>query len=94
MEIVKALLNSGAHLNTHNPLSGDTALMDAVNLGYLAVVRLMIANGADVNATGKWGETVLSQVISARESAARLGRAGDAHKLAQIIQVLQSVGAR
>jgi ankyrin repeat protein len=46
----KALIAGGANVNTKEPTHGQTALMWAVSNQHPAVVQLLIANGADVQA--------------------------------------------
>jgi uncharacterized protein len=41
--------------------SGETALMLASKGGYIEIVKMLLAAGADVNAKGKYGETTLIQ---------------------------------
>jgi ankyrin repeat protein len=47
----------GAHINAR--LWGKTPLMEAVEAGHLAAARILVENGADVNARTRSGTTAL-----------------------------------
>ena len=71
---VEKLLKAGADVNIKNSLSGDTALMSAVQMhsnmqGREICVKLLIKSGTDVNARAKDGSTAL---IEAGEHASML----------------------
>jgi ankyrin repeat protein len=53
VDTVKALLERGAKVNAAEAFRGQTALMLAANEGHGAVVKALIAAGADVNARTK-----------------------------------------
>ena len=94
IEIVKSLLKAGADPNIRDSFSGMTPLMEAAGLGNVVATQLMIKNNADVNVYDKWGETVLDQVLEARESAIRGGRRGEAHNLGRVLNLLENVSAK
>lgn len=52
-----------ADVNAKNKY-GNTALMDAVFIGGLEVVKYLIKRGADVNAKDKYGDTELMKAAS------------------------------
>ena len=59
---VEELLSRGADVNTLDPRYPQLArpaLMTAASLGYSEIVRLLLANGADVNARDAGGGTAL-----------------------------------
>lgn len=43
--------------------AGDTVLHSAAQWGHKKIVELFLANGADVNATNKWGQTALHYAV-------------------------------
>lgn len=47
---VRELLDAGVDVDARDPRSGKTALLYAAYYGHLAVVRALLAGGADVNA--------------------------------------------
>lgn len=94
VEIVKALLKSGADPNVKDSFSGMTPLMSAAGLGNVVAVQLMLENNANVNVRDKWGETVLDQVLEARDSAIRSDRRGDAHNLSRVLTLLEKANAK
>lgn len=58
VEIVKLLLDAGAHVNVQNS-EGNTPLMLAVSSSNTDVVTLLLARGADVNAKSREGYAAL-----------------------------------
>ena len=63
VEMVKALLEGGARTEERD-MYGSTALMGAATYGHTAVVKALIAAGADVNAkNAKFGTTALDATI-------------------------------
>lgn len=79
-EIVKLLLDRGAHINIKDEEHGATALLYAVNAGQTEIVKLLIDRSADVNLKSKEGYTALS--------IARMG------KKSEIIKLIEAVGAK
>jgi ankyrin repeat protein len=59
VDVVKALLAHGAHVNATEHLRGQTALMWAVAEAHLDVVEILIRHGADVHARSMRGSTPL-----------------------------------
>lgn len=60
-EIVKLLLDHGAHANTASGGIGCTALMLAAGKGHTEVVELLLNKGADVDAINNCGRTALME---------------------------------
>lgn len=79
-EIVKLLLDRGAHINIKDEEHGATALLYAVNAGQTEIVKLLIDRSADVNLKSKEGYTALS--------IARMG------KKSEIIKLIEAVGTK
>lgn len=48
MDVVKALLESGASIEDHNE-NGHTPLMEAGSAGHVAVAQVLLENGAGIN---------------------------------------------
>jgi len=61
VEIVEKLLAKGADVNAKSPRQGRTPLHEAVDAGRYKTARLLIAAGANVNATDYEGNTPLSE---------------------------------
>ncbi len=61
-EIIKLLLDYGAHLETKN-IVGDTALALAVIRENLKIVEFLLSNGADVNTRNNYGRTPLFTAV-------------------------------
>jgi hypothetical protein len=88
LDIVKALLAAGADVNaasrnTGNFDSGMTPLMVAAGEGFEDIVRLLLDNGANVNARTPNGETALS-----------LARQDHAEEQRGVIRILEAAGAK
>ncbi len=60
LEIAKLLLERGANVNTHQEGSLDTALIEAAESGWLELVDVLLAHGADVHRTNCIDTTALS----------------------------------
>jgi len=58
MEVIKALIAAGADVNIATD-GGNTAIQEAALQGNLAIAKLLIEKGANVNSTNKWNETPL-----------------------------------
>ncbi len=56
---VESLLEKGADPNARDEATGITPLMDAAKAGNIEIARLLIDNGADVNAKDRNGRAVL-----------------------------------
>jgi ankyrin repeat protein len=72
INLVKLLLDKGARLNTADD-SGDTALIEAADSGgpeYTAIVKLLLARGADVHANGD--RAILSAARNAEPEVVKL----------------------
>jgi hypothetical protein len=70
---VDKCLVGGCNVNASDPKMGKSALMTAVESGNLSCVELIVNNGADLLATDESGQTVLHQVVHAKnEPALRL----------------------
>jgi len=61
---LKVLLHSRAEVNTSQPRSGTTPLMQAVVSGNLAMVKLLLMHGANKHATSDSGLTALMLAAS------------------------------
>ncbi len=59
IDAVKAFLTSGIDINIKDTTFGHTALIIAANNGHAGVVKLLLENGADINATSYAGITAL-----------------------------------
>jgi Ankyrin repeats (3 copies) len=73
---VERSLAAGARLDTAAPIDGKTALFRAAIFGHADLVRELLKKGADPNARGNDGKTVLEIVTAARNeehNAARIG---------------------
>ena len=81
LDAVSAALTLGSNVNAVNP-AGETALHIASAQGYVDVVKLLAANGADVNVRNARGLTPLA-VLMGRPGAKRQG----------MIDLLRSLGA-
>lgn len=57
-EVVEALLDSGADINTRDE-QNQTALHQAASRGHTPIVKLLLEHGADVNAKNLFGQTPL-----------------------------------
>ena len=62
-EMVKIFLANGVNVNKLDCEEEDTALICAVRKENIDLVRLLLANGADVNVTNHWGDTALMWAI-------------------------------
>lgn len=82
--VIKALLDMGLNASTKDQY-GKTALMQAANQGNIAVVRLLLAHGADPNARETDGWTVLTNAK---------GSDLDEPSKTRLIQLLRRAGAR
>ena len=58
MAVIKALIAGGANVNLATE-GGNTALQEAALAGCPAIVQLLLAEGALVNAVNKWNESAL-----------------------------------
>ena len=56
---LKTLIDAGHDVNVRNKASGETPLWSAVTVYNLPAVKLLLASGADVNVTGKNGNSPL-----------------------------------
>jgi hypothetical protein len=59
LNLLRALLNSGANINTRDDDEGGTALIHAASYGRLPLVKLLLNRGANVNARDNEGESAL-----------------------------------
>jgi ankyrin repeat protein len=64
VDIVRALLDSGADINARTIISDWTPLMAAASEGKTAVVQILLDRGADINARSPSGNTAL--MVAAR----------------------------
>jgi hypothetical protein len=63
---VEQSLTAGARLNVAAPIDGKTALFRAAVFGHADLVRMLLTRGADSQARGNDGRTVLEVVTGAR----------------------------
>lgn len=63
LEVVKVLLDRGAHPNLSNN-DGWTPLLSAADKGHLEVVKVLLDHGADVNATDDRGWASLHEAVN------------------------------
>jgi len=61
-EVVRALINAGANVNTTDP-DGVTALILAARADLTESIKLLLAKGAEVNAKDRWGNSPLSSAF-------------------------------
>jgi hypothetical protein len=64
LDAVKALLKRSPSLVSSRNSDGFTPLYSAADSGHTDVAELLLANGAEVDATAKWGETPLAQAAA------------------------------
>lgn len=70
--LVKYLVDNGAFANAEARETGMTALMFSAEFGDARVIRLLVAEGADVDGTDRRGETALMKAAqSGKRSAAK-----------------------
>lgn len=81
---VKALLEEGIDPNIRD-VCGDPVIIGAAWIGAPEIVRLLVEQGADVNAIGKDGKNALQRLLSD----AGLWHSG--HE--QVVQCLRELGA-
>lgn len=98
-EIIRLLLEAGCNANSTNSM-GDTALVDACLHGHEAVIKLLLASGADANKPRKDKLAPLIAVFSVpqiNQSMSRWGIEGDVNNLSArmvtIIRALADSGA-
>ncbi len=65
---VKMLLKSGENIDERDPKYGSTPLIYAAQAGHTDVVKLLLDNGADINAKTKLGQTALIQASLAGDA--------------------------
>jgi ankyrin repeat protein len=63
VEIIRALLRSGANPNIQDPQYMDTALIRASTYGHTAIVQLLLESGANPNLVHSSGRTALMFAI-------------------------------
>ncbi len=80
-------LDAGARVNAAAPIDGKTAIFRAAVFGHADAVRDLLQRGADTNARGNDGKTVLEIVTSVRSEELDPGRA---NRLAAVASVLES----
>lgn len=74
---VKAFLNRGVNINAQG--RSGTALHGAVVEGHIDVIEYLIAQGADVNAIGAYGDSPLGYAQDARDNSAAIRELLTAH---------------
>jgi uncharacterized protein len=67
LSLVKQLIGGGADVNAPGNKDEDTALMMAVSLGNVPLVRVLLENGASVPIRDDWGSRGLNQQSSGKE---------------------------
>ena len=93
-EIVKALLDARAKPNVRDKTSGITPLYSAATSGYIETAKALLIKGANPNMTDEFGDSLLSEVGSAYESAVSRGKADEAASLKTMLQILRAAGAK
>ena len=78
LDVLRFLIAAGAQVGARETGTGNTALMLAANRGYLMVLQVLIAAGAEVNAVAEDGWTALqaAEMVDDDEAAALLRAAG------------------
>lgn len=64
VEITRLLIERGAEVNRHEFIYGTFPLLGAVSRGHRDVVKLLLANGANIHARNKEGTTALDLATS------------------------------
>jgi hypothetical protein len=67
-ELVEFLLSAGANVNAKEKLGGATPLMIAARRGYMALVKRLLAVGAEVNAINVCGWSALIVAVIGQQS--------------------------
>ena len=77
-DAVSICRTAGAQVGARETGTGNTALMLAANRGYLEVLRVLIAAGADVRAVAEdgWTARQAAEMVGDDEAAALLRAAG------------------
>ena len=92
---LEKLLKSGANPNVPDPRGGATPLMYAAAVGSLDAMRLLLDNGATVNATSSAGSTALMWAVTDAEKVRLLlARGADAKAASQRGRTALVVAAR
>ena len=89
-EMLEFLLSKGADINYPTSTSGSTHLMFAAKMAWLEPVEFYLANGADVNAKDRKGNTALSLAKTKRKGE----QPYEEENRKVIIELLKSKGAR
>lgn len=63
LDLVTVMLKHGADVNGHSGLSDTTALIEASQVGHLEMVKLLIQEGADINAVDKYEFSALMLAV-------------------------------
>src|SRR5690606_19770952 len=70
-ELLKILLEAGAHADSPNP-EGQTALMLVARTGNVDAARLLVEHGATVDAREQWGQQTALMWAAARRHPAMM----------------------
>lgn len=73
VENVERFLDTGVDVNCIDPMTGETALMQAAHNGSVEVVKLLLSSGADVTIRTRSGQTALSIAVKTKEALAKGG---------------------
>jgi ankyrin repeat protein len=75
VENVERFLDTGVDVDCIDPVTGETALMQAARNGSVEVVMLLLSSGADVTIRTQSGQTALSIAVKTREALIKGGAA-------------------
>ena len=89
LEAARSILALGADVNEAD-MQGDTALHDAVRKGFETVVELLVAHGADLNATNERSVTPLTLALTVQTLP---GSNGTRSSRPGVAKLLRSLGA-
>lgn len=66
LKTVSKMISDGADINKHSKRDGETALMRAASRGRNEIVKLLLSNGAEIDAQAEDGSTALISAVEGR----------------------------